>query len=113
MRIHFEGGPVKTLRSSIVAAALVAAVTVWAQDDKAKKAAGRLPNNYGKLALSDEQKTRVYKIVGQYEDQILAIESELAMVKAKRDAACESVLTPGQRARLRELVAPPKKDEKP
>lgn len=103
----------KTLRISMVAVALVAAVTVWAQDDKGKKAAARLPNNYGKLALSDEQKARVYKIVGEYEDQILAIESELAMVKAKRDAACESVLTPGQRARLRELLAPPKKDEKP
>lgn len=103
----------KTLRISMVAVALVATVTVWAQDDKGKKASGRLPNNYGKLALSDEQKTRVYKIVGEYEDKILAIESELAMVKAKRDAACEAILTPGQRARLRELVAPPKKDEKP
>ena len=69
----------------------------------AKKAEGRLPSNYGKIGLTDDQKKKVYDIQDRYEEEIKELEKKLADVKAKQTAEYEAVLTSNQKESLRAL----------
>ena len=69
----------------------------------AKKAEGRLPSNYGKIGLTDEQKKKVYDIQDRYDEEIKELEKKLADVKAKQTAEYEAVLTSNQKESLRTL----------
>ena len=69
----------------------------------AKKAEGRLPSNYGKVGLTDEQRKKVYDIQDRYEVEIKELEKKLADVKAKQAAEYEAVLTGNQKESLRTL----------
>lgn len=72
---------------------------------KAKQAAaGRLPNYYGRLYLSDQQREQVYAIQNRYKAAIEDLESQLEQQKGKRDAEIEGILTPDQRKKLKSLV---------
>jgi TolA-binding protein len=71
---------------------------------------GRLPPQYGKLGLTDAQKTKVYGVQGKYEDQLDALEKQIRDLKAKRDQEVEAVLTADQRKILKALVE--SKDDK-
>jgi Spy/CpxP family protein refolding chaperone len=73
---------------------------------------GRLPAQYGKLGLTDAQKTKVYGVQGKYEDQLDALEKQISDLKAKRDQEVEAVLTADQRKILKALVES-KDDKKP
>lgn len=68
----------------------------------------RLPNNYGKLELSGEQKDQVYAIQKKYEAQIESLEKQLKELKAKRDAELSGVLSASQKTKLKEIQATPK-----
>ena len=46
---------------------------------------GRLPNYYGKLDLSGEQRDKIYGVQANYNGQIEALERQIAELKAKRD----------------------------
>lgn len=61
-----------------------------------KSPRGRLPDHYGKLALSDEQREKVYTLQAQYEGQIQQLERQLAELKAKEQTALLGVLTTTQ-----------------
>ncbi|MBA4031211.1 MAG: hypothetical protein C0478_10035 [Planctomyces sp.] len=78
--------------------------------DKAttKEDSPRLPNNYGKLELSGEQKDQVYAIQKKYEAQIESLEKQLKELKAKRDAELSGVLSASQKTKLKEIQATPK-----
>lgn len=65
-----------------------------------KKSKGRLPNHYGKLNLSTEQRDKVYKIQAGYKSQIDALKKQLAELTKKRNSECEGVLTATQKSRL-------------
>ena len=69
------------------------------------KPRGRLPIYYGKLGVSEDQRDRIYTIQAQYDVQIDELLAQLEELRAKRDRAVESVLTAGQKQRLRELRA--------
>ncbi|MDB5346191.1 MAG: hypothetical protein JWP89_4568 [Schlesneria sp.] len=71
---------------------------------------GRLPAQYGKLGLTDPQKTKIYTVQGKYEDQLDALEKQISDLKAKRDQEVEAVLTADQRKILKALVE--SKDDK-
>lgn len=71
---------------------------------------GRLPPQYGKLGLTDPQKTKIYAVQGKYEDQLDALEKQISDLKAKRDHEVETVLTDDQRKILKALVE--SKDDK-
>ena len=71
---------------------------------------GRLPPQYGKLGLTDAQKTKVYGVQDKFEDQIDALEKQISALKAKRDQEIEAVLTDDQRKILKALVE--SKDDK-
>jgi len=70
-----------------------------------KEVKGRLPDNYGKLELTDEQKTSVYDIQAKYMAEIAALQAQLDGLKAKQATEVKGVLTPGQIAKLAEIEA--------
>lgn len=69
-----------------------------------KAAAGRLPNHYARLELSDKQREQVYAIQARYKTLIEELESQLELQRGKRDAEIEGVLTAEQRRKLQSLV---------
>ena len=68
-----------------------------------EKPRGRLPNHFGKLGVSDEQRERIYAIQANYDARIDDLLSQIEELVANRDSDISAVLTEGQRARLREL----------
>ncbi len=77
----------------------------------AKKASSgdRLPANYAKIGLSDDQKKKIYDVQNKYEAQIDALEKQIADLKAKQKAEVESVLTPEQHKALQTAIEDSKK----
>ncbi|QDV29347.1 hypothetical protein Spb1_12330 [Planctopirus ephydatiae] len=73
-----------------------------------KEDSPRLPNNFGKLELSGEQKDRVYTIQKKYAAEIESLEKQLADLKAKRDAELQGVLTAAQKEKLKSIQSTPK-----
>lgn len=67
---------------------------------KAAKSGDRLPANYAKIGVSDEQRKKIYEIQNKYDDQIAAFQKQLADIRAKELAEVEAVLTPDQKKAL-------------
>jgi len=63
----------------------------------------RLPNYYGKLGVSDEQREKLKVIHQDYEHKLDALYEQMKKLLAERDNALEAELTPGQKLRLKEL----------
>jgi len=73
-------------------------------DQKPEAKKGRLPANFGKLGLTDPQKTKIYGIQNSYDDQLDELQAKIDALKAKRDHEVEAVLTEDQRKILKNLV---------
>jgi hypothetical protein len=91
-------------------ALVLAAGFLMGQDDK--KAPGRdgpplpkerLPTNFGKLGLTDEQKQKVLKIHASFKTKIQALNDQVEQLKAEERAELDKVLSDTQRTRLNEL----------
>jgi len=77
---------------------------ITAQNDGAdKEYRGPLPAHYGKLGMSDSQKEKVYAIQDSYEAQIEKLRKQIEQIEGKREAQIATLLTPGQKLRLKEL----------
>ena len=70
-----------------------------------RNANGRLPNHYGKLGLSDAQRTEVYAVQARYQGEIADLQTKLQSVRERRDTEIQSVLSEDQKKRLAELIA--------
>lgn len=70
-----------------------------------KKQKVRLPNHYGKLNLTESQRTKIYKIQTDYKSQIDSLKKQLAELNEKRNAECEMVLNTSQKSILDEILA--------
>src|SRR5579871_2562214 len=57
---------------------------------------GRLPHNYGKLDLSEEQREKIYGIQAQHQEAIEKLEKQLESLKDKQAAEVYAVLTAPQ-----------------
>lgn len=72
--------------------------------DGAKKAAARsgdrLPANYAKIGVSEEQRKKIYEIQGKYDKDIVALQKQIADLRAKETAEVEAVLTADQKKAL-------------
>src|SRR5262249_54695354 len=66
--------------------------------------AGRLPKNYKKLGLSEDQTKKLYQIMGTYQAKIDELESKKKALRKEENAQMEKVLTEAQLARLKELM---------
>ena len=83
----------------------VAGSALVAQEATAKKDRGPLPANFGKLALSEEQKAKAYPIHEEYQKQIDDLSAQIKKLQSERSAKLRELLTPGQKERLKELQA--------
>lgn len=68
------------------------------------KARGRLPNGWGKLGVTSEQRLKIYAVQARYQEQIDALEEQIAALKMKRDQECEACLTAKQLDQLKEAT---------
>ena len=75
-----------------------------AEKAEEKKSTNRLPSNYGKLGLTDAQKTKIYGVQDKHEKEIDALTEKLKAAKAKRDTEIEAILTPAQKKSLKEIL---------
>lgn len=67
---------------------------------KTAKAEGRLPANYAKIGVSDDQRKKIYEIQGKYDKDVAALQKQIADLKAKEQAEVEAVLTADQKKAL-------------
>lgn len=72
-------------------------------ETKETRVRGVLPQYYGKISLSDEQKQRIYKIQNEYSDRIDELEKKIEDLKAERNSKYMKELTKAQKERLDEL----------
>lgn len=100
------------VRMFVAALALVVVSSPWvagddtkATRDPAPKMRGQLPQNWGKLGLSDEQKQKIYEVQNKNRAKIEALERQIAELKDHTKKEMEAVLTSAQKARLREIAA--------
>src|SRR5438067_1039804 len=102
------------LRMVALAVGLVVVCSPWVdgQDatkkdskDPAPKMRGTLPQNWGKLGLSDEQKQKIYEAQNKYRAKIDALKKQITEMQDQEKKDMEGVLTDAQKARLREIVA--------
>src|SRR5207244_3228531 len=70
-----------------------------------EKAKGRLPNNFGKVGLSEEQTQKIYGIQNKYNGDIDKLEAQIAQMKTQRDQEVLAVLSPDQKSKLDEFTA--------
>lgn len=95
----------------IAAVALLSAAAVTGQDKKAKNK--QLPQNYGKLGLSDEQKKKIYAIQDEYGDKINDLTKQLEALRKKQREEMAAVLTDEQRQELKKILSEKAGDTKP
>jgi len=74
------------------------------------KLKGTLPQNWGKIGLTDDQKQEIYKIQGKYHSEIEKLEAKVKELKGTRDKEIRAVLTADQKKRLEEIVIGKDKD---
>jgi hypothetical protein len=72
--------------------------------DPPVKLKGKLPTTFKKLGLSEEQIQSVYKTQAKYVTQIDQLTAKIAQLKKEEKAELEKILTPAQKARLREIL---------
>jgi Spy/CpxP family protein refolding chaperone len=79
------------------------------EEDDAAKPKPRLPNHYGKLDLTDTQRTKILDIRTRYRADIDRLRAQLAELRASETDELEAVLTKDQKTRLSELQASSRK----
>jgi Spy/CpxP family protein refolding chaperone len=102
----------RVLIAGVLTTVLVASGGITAQDakkevkkdDPVPKAKGFLPQNFGKLGLTDTQKQDVYNIQAKYNTKIDEYEAKIRELKTARDKEVKAVLTPEQKKRLEEIL---------
>ncbi len=95
-------------------AVLVASVglgAIVAQDTG--KARGRLPANYGKIGLTDEQKQSIYDIMAKYKKESDDLDKKVKDLNSKRKGEIDKVLNEDQKKALKKLNDAGKKTEEP
>jgi Spy/CpxP family protein refolding chaperone len=74
------------------------------KDDPPAKAKGVLPQNWGKIGLTDDQKQEIYKIQGKYNGEIEKLEAKIKELKGTRDKEMKAVLNADQKKKLDEIL---------
>jgi flagellar motility protein MotE (MotC chaperone) len=73
-----------------------------------------LPKGWSKLGLSDLQKKEVQRTRARYQEQIKRLQEQIDALKAEEKGELDKILTPGQKARLKEVIEGDKtKEPKP
>src|SRR3954467_14060449 len=98
---------VRAAGAGLAAVLLIAAASLHAQEPKAKSkpaAKGdpsrRVPDYFGQIGLTEEQRESIYKIQGKHQARIDELEKEIDDLRAKSLGECEAVLTDMQKQML-------------
>ncbi len=65
----------------------------------------RVPNHFGQVGLTPEQRESIYKIRKAHAEKLEALRAEITEIEAKSMSECEAVLTETQRKLLENLRA--------
>jgi Spy/CpxP family protein refolding chaperone len=74
------------------------------KENPATKFKGRLPPNWGKLGLTDEQRQKVYKVHAKYKTEIDILNKKIQELEVLRDKERLEILTDEQKKRLQEIL---------
>ncbi|MEZ5940068.1 MAG: hypothetical protein R3C18_01670 [Planctomycetaceae bacterium] len=74
-----------------------------------KERRGPLPAMYGQLGMGDDQKEKAYAVMEKYDGQIEKLKEEMKQLLAERNKELQTLLTEGQKLRLKELQAAARK----
>lgn len=91
------------LSLTVVSPALWSAPPPAEAPGAATKPRSRLPNHYGKLSVTADQRERIHAIQADYDGRIDELLAQIEQLRSDRNAAMEAVLTVDQRARLTQL----------
>jgi Spy/CpxP family protein refolding chaperone len=100
------------VRLLVLAVAMVTVASPWVvgQDrqpatETPSKMRGQLPQGWGKLGLSDEQRQKIYSVQGKYRDKIDALRKQIRDLQDQEKKDMEAVLTDAQKKTLRDNAA--------
>src|SRR5262249_39445991 len=79
---------------------------LWGQQDPAKttKGKGSLPTYWKSIGLSDEQKTKIFSIRGEYRTKIDALRQQIVQLEKQERGELEKVLTDDQKKQLKKII---------
>ena len=72
---------------------------------EARAKRGRVPNGYGKLGLTRDQKERIYGIQTAYSERIKQLEAEIEQLEAEEELQIKDVLTDVQKTQIERYEA--------
>jgi len=99
-----------TLAVLVAVAVTVGGLLGQAKDPEVTKK--RLPTNWKKLGLSDEQLQMVYKTTAKYDSQIVQLKQQITQLQKEEKAELDKILTKPQKDRLREILLGEKPTDK-
>jgi len=67
---------------------------------KAADPSRRVPNYFGQVGLTTEQKEEIYRVRARHQERIDALQKQLTEARARMMTECEAVLNPSQRQML-------------
>ena len=70
-----------------------------------KKPRGRVPNHYGKIGLTDDQKEEIYAIQAKYREQIDKLQEQINELQQEEASEVYLVLTDNQKESLKKILA--------
>jgi len=94
----------RLLLGSVLTVALIGGGMLFGDDPK-PRGQGRLPANWSKLGLSDDQKRQIYSIEADYKTRIDDLQAQIDQLRKKERSEMNKVLTSAQKARLKEIIA--------
>ncbi len=90
-----------------ISVALLAVGQGFSQQEKADAppaVKGKLPKNFSKLGLSDEQRQKIFSIEADYSTKIDGLRKQIKTLQAQQKGDLEKVLTDDQKAALTRLI---------
>jgi Spy/CpxP family protein refolding chaperone len=70
------------------------------KEETTAKVKGKLPQYWGKIGLTDEQKQTIYKIQGKYGTEIDKLKAKIEELETTRDKEMKAVLSADQKKAL-------------
>jgi len=72
---------------------------------EARAKTGRVPNGFGQIGLTRDQKERIYGIQAAYSERIKELEAELEQLKSEQVVQIKNVLTDAQKTAIENYEA--------
>jgi hypothetical protein len=92
---------------------LLAAVTLCAGQDSTPKPKQTVPPLWSHIGLTREQKVKMREIQANYREKINELKRQIRTLENQQRAELETLLTPAQKARLKEVATERENDGKP